>query len=79
MPQHRHRPHGSSRRAGTPSAPGTVIVYDKAVLSASDPLVRLEQEVISHRYDQSGSAVLTRVWTRYLGFVTGMVSTVDKR
>lgn len=36
-------------------------------------LVRLEQEVISHRYDQSASAVLTRVWTRYLGFVTGMV------
>lgn len=36
-------------------------------------LARLEQEVISHRYDQSASAVLTRVWTRYLGFVTGMV------
>ncbi|MBI5016550.1 MAG: hypothetical protein HZB55_13805 [Deltaproteobacteria bacterium] len=36
-------------------------------------LVRLEQEVISHRYDQSASAVLTRVWTRYLGFVTGMI------
>lgn len=33
----------------------------------------LEQDVIARRYHQVNSAMLARVWTRYLGFVTGMI------
>jgi hypothetical protein len=33
----------------------------------------LEQNVVEKRYHQVNSAMLSRVWTRYLGFVTGMI------
>jgi hypothetical protein len=35
--------------------------------------VYLEQEAIRHRYAQGNSTVLARVWTRLLGFTTGMI------
>ena len=34
--------------------------------------VLLEQELISRRYKQVNSVILARIWTRYLGFLTGM-------
>jgi len=34
--------------------------------------VLLEQELISRRYKQVSSVILARIWTRYLGFLTGM-------
>lgn len=36
-------------------------------------LVFLEQDVVKRRYHQANTAVLARIWTRYLGFVTGMI------
>lgn len=33
----------------------------------------LEQNVVERRYHQVNSAMLARVWTRYLGFLTGMI------
>ncbi len=36
-------------------------------------LVFLEQDVVKRRYHRANSAVLARIWTRYLGFVTGMI------
>ncbi len=33
----------------------------------------LENDVVTRRYHQANSAMLARVWTRYLGFVTGMI------
>lgn len=34
--------------------------------------VLLEGELISRRYKQVNSVILARIWTRYLGFLTGM-------
>ena len=36
-------------------------------------MVVLEQEVMKRRYQQVNAAILTRVWTRYLGFLVGMI------
>ncbi len=36
-------------------------------------LVLLEQDVIARRYQQANSMMLARVWTRFLGFMTGMI------
>jgi hypothetical protein len=36
-------------------------------------LVLLEQDVINKRYTQTNSVMIVRMWTRYLGFVTGMI------
>jgi hypothetical protein len=36
-------------------------------------LVFLEQGVISHRYAQVNATILARVWTRLMGFITGML------
>ena len=36
-------------------------------------LVFLEQGVISHRYAQVNATILARVWTRLMGFTTGML------
>lgn len=36
-------------------------------------LVLMEQDVVKRRYHQANTAVLGRIWTRYLGFVTGMI------
>jgi hypothetical protein len=33
----------------------------------------LEQELIARRYKQVNSVILARIWTRYLGFLTGMI------
>jgi hypothetical protein len=35
--------------------------------------VALEQETIRHRYAQVNATILARVWTRLMGFTTGMV------
>jgi hypothetical protein len=34
--------------------------------------ILLEQELIARRYKQVNSVILARIWTRYLGFLTGM-------
>lgn len=36
-------------------------------------LVLLEQEALAHRYAQVNATILARVWTRLMGFTTGMV------
>ncbi len=36
-------------------------------------LALLEQDVIARRYQQANSIMLARVWTRFLGFMTGMI------
>ena len=36
-------------------------------------LISLEQETIRHRYAQVNATILARVWTRLMGFTTGMV------
>lgn len=33
----------------------------------------LEEELIARRYQQVNNAMLARVWTRYVGFLTGMI------
>ena len=33
----------------------------------------LEKDVIQHRYQQVNATLLLRAWTRYLGFLTGMI------
>jgi hypothetical protein len=33
----------------------------------------MEQETMKRRYQQVNAAILTRVWTRYLGFLVGMI------
>jgi hypothetical protein len=33
----------------------------------------LEEDAIARRYHQANSAMLARVWTRYLGFLTGVI------
>jgi hypothetical protein len=39
-------------------------------------LVALEQYSIERRYHQANVLLMARVWTRYLGFVTGMICTL---
>lgn len=39
-------------------------------------LVALEQYSIQRRYHQANILLMARVWTRYLGFVTGMICTL---
>jgi hypothetical protein len=39
-------------------------------------LVGLEQYSIQRRYHQANVLLMARVWTRYLGFVTGMICTL---
>jgi hypothetical protein len=39
-------------------------------------LVALEQYSIQRRYHQANVLLMARVWTRYLGFVTGMICTL---
>jgi hypothetical protein len=34
--------------------------------------VLLEQDLVARRYKQVSSVILARIWTRYLGFLTGM-------
>jgi hypothetical protein len=56
--------------------------YERAHLAASGEslpayvrwkaAVLLEQDLIARRYKQVNSVILARVWTRYLGFLTGM-------
>lgn len=36
-------------------------------------LARLEASLLEHRYHQASVFLMTRVWARYLGFVTGMI------
>ncbi len=36
-------------------------------------LALLEQNAVERRYHQANAAMLARVWTRYLGFLTGMI------
>lgn len=36
-------------------------------------MVLLEQEALKHRYAQINATILARVWTRLMGFTTGMV------
>lgn len=36
-------------------------------------LVLLEQETVKHRYAQGNATILARLWTRLMGFTTGMV------
>jgi hypothetical protein len=36
-------------------------------------LVRLEQETMRYRYSQVNATILARMWTRLMGFTTGMV------
>jgi hypothetical protein len=36
-------------------------------------LALLEETAVSHRYHAAGSVLLARVWTRYAGFLTGMI------
>jgi hypothetical protein len=33
----------------------------------------LERELIARRYDQVNLTVTTRLWTRLMGFITGMI------
>lgn len=33
----------------------------------------LEREALARRYNQAGIAIASRLWTRFMGFVTGMV------
>src|ERR1044071_307830 len=39
-------------------------------------LVALEQYSLQRRYHQANVLLMARVWTRYLGFVTGMICTL---
>jgi len=32
-----------------------------------------EQEIVARRYHGANSVIITRIWTRYLGFLTGMI------
>lgn len=56
------------------------IVYEPAATDAAavaqaqwQTLVALEQKVIDHRYQQVNVTLMLRAWTRYLGFLTGMI------
>ncbi len=49
-----------------------VIYGDKEYLQWK-VLMLLEEDVVHRRYHQANSVMLARVWTRYLGFVTGMI------
>src|SRR5262249_10180503 len=39
-------------------------------------LVGLEQYSVQRRYHQANVLLMARIWTRYLGFVTGMICTL---
>lgn len=39
-------------------------------------LVMLEANAMARRYHQANSTLMTRVWIRYLGFVTGMILSI---
>ena len=48
--------------------------YDRALAVAIDHgSYDLEQGVIAQRYGQATAAVLARLWTRFMGFLTGMI------
>lgn len=54
----------------TPAMPATAAAAEQQRFQT---LVALEQKVIDHRYRQVNVTLILRAWTRYLGFLTGMI------
>jgi hypothetical protein len=46
---------------------------DKLQVAQWKALVTLEGAALERRYHQANALLLSRIWTRYLGFVTGMI------
>lgn len=42
-------------------------------LASAQATYNLERELIARRYDQGNLAFATRLWTRFMGFITGMI------
>lgn len=53
------------------AVPGNVQSVEKA--REFNLLARLEASTLRHRYHQANVFLMSRVWARYLGFVTGMI------
>ncbi len=48
--------------------------YDRGLAVAIDRgSYQLEHDVVAERYKQATAAVLSRLWTRFMGFLTGMI------
>jgi len=46
---------------------------DRLVFAQWQTLARLEQNALERRYHQANVLLMSRTWTRYLGFMTGMI------
>ncbi|WP_174280269.1 hypothetical protein [Sphingomonas bacterium] len=49
---------------------------DRAMLAQRRAEYALEVDVIRRRYEQNGQAITTRLWARFMGFLTGMIMTM---
>jgi hypothetical protein len=48
--------------------------HDQRLMAAVMAILSsLETNIVERRYHQANVSLMSRVWTRYLGFVTGMV------
>ena len=46
---------------------------DRAEVLRTKALITLEQQALNRRYDQAAAIVVSKLWTRFMGFVTGML------
>jgi hypothetical protein len=46
---------------------------DRLLFAQWQTLARLEQNALERRYHQANVLLMSRTWTRYLGFITGMI------
>ena len=52
---------------------GAVSTGDRLMVAQWRTLALLEESVLERRYHQANLLLMSRAWTRYLGFVTGMI------
>jgi hypothetical protein len=61
-----------SRIEKAPALPNSVLVPPNGTAEINRASILLEAHVVDLRYHQANVFLMARVWTNYLGFVTGM-------
>jgi hypothetical protein len=69
----RDRPFTLSETALGPVAPGNASISEQLNVARLRAAAELELQVVTRRYRQATVLLMSRVWTLYLGFVTGMI------
>jgi hypothetical protein len=48
-------------------------LQERSEILRTKALITLEQQALARRYDQAAAIVSSKLWTRFMGFVTGML------